>query len=594
MRQDQENRIRGEIMAALTKLPVATALALTLGVSVHAQIQTEPGFVPVTDAILQNPADGDWLAWRRTLNGWGYSPLDQINQRNVDQLEVVWTAELGPGTQEPTPLVYDGVMYLPDPGDKITAYDADSGFVLWEYQREAAGGRRGGGADRTLAMWGQLIINASNDNAMYALDALTGKLVWETPVLDASLPAHSSGGPLIADGKVITGRQCQPQATNDSCIITAHDAATGKELWRTRTIPRPGEPGDETWGDVPLDERWHVGSWMVPSYDPELKTIYIGTSVTIPAPKFILAGNDMQHLYHNSTLALNIEDGSIRWYYQHIIDHWDLDHVFERLLVDTAVAPDPSEVEWMSPNIRPGEVRKVVTGIPGKTGIVYTLDRETGEFLWARSTVRQNVVDTIDGATGKVTDNPLVVFTEAGQTRLVCPGMSGGKNWPSGTYSPRTGYMYYPLQNMCMEATVTTGERDPRGVYGLSTKDMITPGAKEQVGSAWAISVETGATEWKHEQRAGMLSMVSTGGGLVFAGDVAGKFHAFDDETGEVLWETALDSPVSGYPISFAVDGKQYIAVATGSSLVASSAGRLTPDVATSSSAPVIYVFALP
>jgi PQQ-dependent dehydrogenase (methanol/ethanol family) len=570
----------------------AVMLAFALASAVHAQ--SNGPFVPVTDAMLASPADGDWLMWRRTQNGWGYSPLDEIDQRNVSNLELVWSAPLGPGTQEPTPLAYNGTLYLPDPSDHILAFDADSGFKLWEYERELPTGRRGGGADRTLAMWGRLVIDASNDNYMYAVDAVTGELVWETPVVASDLPAHASGGPLIADGKVIEGRQCQPAATHESCVITAHDAATGKELWRFHTIPQPGEPGDETWGDVPMDQRWHVGSWMTPSYDPELKTVYIGTSVTIPAPKFILGGVDKEHLYHNSTLALNVEDGSLRWYYQHLIDHWDLDHPFERLLIDTAVAPDPDEVEWINPDIRPGEVRKVLTGIPGKSGIVYTLDRETGEFLWARPTVRQNVVDTIDEVTGKVTDNPLTVFTAAGQTRLVCPGSTGGKNWPAGAYSPRTGLMYYPLQNLCMEATVQTGERDPSLVYGFESRQVITPGAGDDIGVAWALSVETGATAWKHEQRAGMLSMVATGGGLVFAGDTSGIFRAFDDETGEVLWEMPLDSPVSGYPITFAVNGKQYVAVATGSSLVASSVMRLTPASAPESSAPAIYVFSLP
>ena len=475
-----------------SRLPVLAGLTLALAVAAEAGAQPNRRFAPVTDRLLASPADADWLAWRRTLDGWGYSPLDEIDRQNVGELELVWKADLGPGTQEPTPLVYNGVMYLPDPGDKITAFDADSGFVLWEYQRESASGRRGGGANRTLGIWGRHVISASNDNFMYAVDAETGELVWETPVVASNLPAHASGGPLIADGKVIEGRQCQPQATHESCVITAHDAETGEELWRFHTIPRPGEPGDETWGDVPLEERWHIGAWMTPSYDPELKLVYVGTSVTIPAPKFILGGNDLQHLYHNSTLAIDVEDGSLRWYYQHIIDHWDLDHVFERILVDTAVAPDASEVDWINPNVRPGERRQVITGIPGKTGVVYTLDRETGEFLWARPTVRQNVIDTIDGATGRVSENPLVVFTEAQQTRLVCPGMSGGKNWPAGAYSPRTGLMYFPLQNMCMEATVSTGERDPGGVYGLTTRDLITPGANDQVGTAWGISVETG------------------------------------------------------------------------------------------------------
>ena len=158
---------------------------------------------------------------------------------------------------------------------------------------------------------------------------------------------------------MITGRQCQPDAGNDACIITAHDAKTGKEVWRMRTIPLPGEPGYETWGDVPMNERWHVGTWMVPSYDPETNLIFVGTSVTIPAPKFTLGGNDKQHLYHNSTLAVNADTGKIVWYYQHVVDHWDLDHPFERLLVDTAIAPDPREVPWINPRIKPGERRKV-------------------------------------------------------------------------------------------------------------------------------------------------------------------------------------------------------------------------------------------
>jgi alcohol dehydrogenase (cytochrome c) len=582
-------------MAGIAKRPALTALTVALGLAAQAHAQSNQGFEAVTDTLIQNPGDGDWLAWRRTLNGWGFSPLDEINRRNVDELEQVWSYPLGSGTMEPTPLVHNGVMYLPDPSDRIIAFDADSGFVLWEYERELPGTRRGGGADRTLALWGQYVINASNDNAMYAVDALTGKLVWETQVLDSDLPAHASGGPIVADGKVITGRQCQPGATNDSCIITAHDAETGEELWRTRLIPRPGEPGGDTWGDVPLEERWHVGSWMTGSYDPELELVYIGTSVTIPAPKFTLGGIDEQHLYHASTLALDIDDGSIRWYYQHIIDHWDLDHPFERLLIDTAVAPDPDEVEWINPNIVPGEERQVLTGIPGKTGVVYTLDRGTGEFLWARPTVRQNVIERIDGETGQVFDNPLTVFTAPEQQRLVCPSANGGKNFQAGAYSPLTGLMYYPLQNTCMEATVGSGERDPSAVYGVELGPVIiTPGAGENAGSVFAISVETGETVWQRDQRAGVLSMVTTGGGLVFGGDAVGMFRAFDDRTGEVLWETNLNSPVSGYPVTFEVDGKQYVAVSTGPSLVASSMMRLTPEIAPESSRPSLHVFALP
>ncbi|HLF11668.1 MAG TPA: PQQ-binding-like beta-propeller repeat protein, partial [Gammaproteobacteria bacterium] len=505
-------------------------------------------FVPVTDAMLQAPDPADWLMWRRTLNGWGYSPLDQIDKSNVARLERVWTHAMGPGIQESTPLIYAGVMYVPNRGDYIQAFDAQSGELLWEYRRQFPEGVQGG-TNRNLAIWGTTLIDASSDNQMYALDARTGELVWETKVLEPTLPARASSGPIIANGKVITGRQCQPGATHESCVVTAHDAATGRELWRTRTIPRPGEFGDESWGNVPMEQRWHVGTWMVPSYDAELNRIYVGTSVTIPAPKFILGGNDKQHLYHNSTLALDADTGRIVWYYQHLVDHWDLDHPFERLLVDTVVAPDPDEVAWINPRLTPGERRKVITGIPGKTGIVYTLDRETGEFLWARPTVMQNVVSGIDGATGAVSVEPKMLFTHVNQTLMVCPGTNGGKNWPAGAYSPRTNTMYMPMQNMCMNATTQTDQRDPKLVYGFSSEYIIAPGTT-QVGSVWAISAETGATRWKHEQRTGVMSVVATGSGLVFGGDVAGNFKAFDDANGEVLWETNLGSPVSGFPVT--------------------------------------------
>jgi alcohol dehydrogenase (cytochrome c) len=331
---------------------------------------------------------------------------------------------------------------------------------------------------------------------------------------------------------------------------------------------------------------------MVPSYDPETNLIFIGTSVTIPAPKFTLGGNDKQHLYHNSTLALNADTGKIVWYYQHVVDHWDLDHPFERLLVETAVAPDAREVPWINPRLKPGERRKVITGIPGKTGLVYTLDRQTGEFLWARPTVMQNVITKIDGATGKVTVNPEKTFSRIGEEKLICPGSNGGKNWPAGAYSPRTNVMYMPLQNMCMNAKTTVDTRDPSKVYGLDMPGVLAPGT-DKVGTVWAISAETGKTLWKYEQRAGMLSLVATAGGLVFGGDANGHFKAFDDQTGKVLWETSLGAPVSGYPITFSVDGKQYVAVTTGPSLVANSTLRVTPELKPSTSAQ-LYVFALP
>jgi alcohol dehydrogenase (cytochrome c) len=562
------------------------------------QARSAGEFVPVTDAMLQNPAPADWLMWRRTLNGWGYSPLDQINRRNVGELRLVWSRALTPGNQQGTPLVYDAVMYMPNPRDVIQAFDAATGDLKWEYRRQLPDDIEdfvlGGLIDtnRNLAIYGNLIIDTSIDDYVFALDASSGRMVWQTQILDyRKNPANQTSGPIIANGKVISGRSCTPLGGPNACVITAHDARTGKELWRTRTIPAPGEPGDETWGGVPFEKRLHVGAWMVPSYDPALNRIYIGTSVTSPAPKFMLGGTSNKHLYHNSTLSLDANTGKIVWYYQHLNDHWDLDHPFERLLVDTAVTPNSKAVSWINPRLRPGERRKVVTGIPGKTGVVYTLDRETGEFLWATPTVTQNVISHIDGATGAVSENSELVFTGTGQEVLACPTWFGGKDWEAGAYSPLTNMMYYPLRNTCARMMATT-EGEGSRLYALAVRHQLAPGA-DQLGTVQAISAETGATIWKYEQRAMTASLVATGGGLVFGGDANGRFRAFDHETGKVLWEINLGSSITGFPITYAVGGRQYLAVSTGSSLTSTAMMRLTPELRPSTGNN-IFVFALP
>ncbi len=548
---------------------------------------------PVTDRELLEPNPADWLMWRRTLNSWGYSPLKQIDKSNAGRLQLVWTRGMGPGIQEATPLVRDGVMYLPNPSDYIQALDAATGDLRWEYKRKAPDDLGKflpvPSINRNLAIYGNQIIDTSADDFLFALDTVTGKLLWETRIVDyRETPAQETSGPIIANGKIFSTRGCEYKFSPDGCIITAHDAKTGKELWRRRTIPKPGEPGDETWGGIPDSKRRHVGAWMVPSYDAELNLLYVGTSVTSPAPKFLLAGNDKQYLYHNSTLAIDADTGRIVWYYQHVVDHWDFDHPFERLLVDTAVAPDPSQVSWINPRLRPGERRKVLTGIPGKTGIVYTLDRQTGEFLWARPTVRQNVVANIDGATGKVTVNPDTTFTAAGQTRFICPTASGGKDFQAGAYSPDTNAMYYGLQNTCAQQTAI----DNGSMYSFNARAEIAPGT-QNIGSLFAISAETGKTLWRYDQRAAMMSVVATGGGLLFAGDTNGRFRAFDQDSGKILWETNLGAPVTGYPITYSVRGKQYVAVSVGNSLASSSLNRLAEELRPGNASNV-FVFALP
>ena len=550
------------------------ALLLVSIESVHTQ--SPSSFVPITDDMLQDPSDEDWLMWRRTLDSWGYSPLDEINTDNVDQLRLVWSRGLRQGAQQGTPLAYNGMLYMPTPNDIIQAINAVTGDLVWEYQRpipadinEYMGGLIS--VNRNIAIYGNTIIDTANDDYIFALNAETGTLTWETQIFDYTKnPARHSAGPIIANGKVISGRSCRPMRGPDACAIIAHDARTGEELWRRQLIPKPGEPGDETWGDVPYEDRAHVRSWM--------------------APKFMLGGADKTHLYHNSTLALDGDTGEIVWYYQHLNDSWDLDHPFERLLVDTAVVPDATAVSWINPNLNPGEIRKVVTGIPGKTGVVYTLDRQTGEFLWATPTVTQNVINDIDGATGAVSVNGSLVFSSLGQEVFTCPTWNGGKDWEAGAYSPLTNMMYMPLRNACarMLATQAAGTSH----YALAVRNQIAPGT-DQVGTVRAISAETGQTPWLHEQRSATMSLMATGGGLVFGGDVNGRFKAFDQETGDILWEINLGSAVTGFPITYAVDGTQYIVVSTGTASTASLFGRLTPEIRPSAGN-TLFVFALP
>src|SRR5262245_60814967 len=250
---------------------VLGAAALPFATPSFAQ-ENVANLTPVTDAMLANPAPADWLMWRRTLNSWGYSPLDQIDTRNVAQLKLVGTRPLGDGGyQEGTPLVHDGILYFPNPGDVTQALNAATGDFIWEYRRKVPEDVGeyfpAPGTNRNLAIYDNLILDNGADGYAYALNVRTGELVWETFILDYRKGPKNNSGPRIANGKVISGRSCEPDGGPEACVITAFDAKTGRELWRRHTIPKPGEPGNETWGDVPYEKRWHVGMWMVPSYD---------------------------------------------------------------------------------------------------------------------------------------------------------------------------------------------------------------------------------------------------------------------------------------------------------------------------------------
>ena len=245
-------------------------------------------------------------------------------------------------------------------------------------------------------------------------------------------------------------------------------------------------------------------------------------------------------------------------------------------------------MSWINPAIDREKTYKVATGVPGKTGVIYTLDRETGEFLWARPTVFQNLVGSIDGRSGKVALNPETVPLAYGTQHFTCPSATGGANYMAGAYSPLTRTMYLPAQNTCAYSTAVEPGSGP-GAYGMASRQVLAPQAGTDVGVIHAVSAITGRTLWKRSQRAGMQSLMATGGGLVFAGDAAGRFRALDDRTGEVLWEVNLGSSVTGYPATFEVGGQQYVAVSTGRWL----SDTFTPELIHGTQN-TLYVFALP
>lgn len=550
-------------------------------------------FSPVTDAEIQNPDPADWLSWRRTLDSHGNSPLAQITAENVGDLRLVWVRPLPPGHNEGTPLVHDGVMYFPGPADTIEALDAASGQLLWQYKRQLPEDigqfLPAYETNRNLAIYGDRIIGQSDDNFLYALDARTGALVWETKIDEYQSGAKISSGPIIADGLAITGRSCEPEGGPDACVIVAHDAATGREVWRTSTIARGTDPNDASWGDTPLAARQQVGAWMIASYDPELGLIYMGTSVTAPAPKIALAGAEHDYLYHNSTLALDVRTGRIVWHYQHMVDHWDLDHTFARMLVDQEVAPDRAQVPWMAADIVPGRTYRTLTGIPGKPGIVTTLDRETGRFLWARPTIAQNVIANIDPVTGRAALNPDTVPRAFGTQHYICPGPAGGANYMTGSYSPDSATLFLPAQNLCAEMTALDPASGNAGIYAMSQRIAIPEARAGLLGSIFAVDAVTGRMRWEHRSRAGTQSLITTGGGLVFAGDADGRFMALDQASGAELWAINLGSSITGYPASYAVGGQQYVAVSTGRWL----SDAFTPEL-THGTQNTLFVFALP
>ena len=533
-------------------------------------------FRPVTESMLRNPAAGDWLNWRRTDNAWGYSPLDQINTRNVQRLQLAWSWAMdNTGAQEATPLVHDGVMYLPNPHGVIQALDAATGDLLWEYRPAGAGGE-GNGVQRNIAIYGDKIFGTTSNAHIIAVDARSGKLAWDTQVADHKLGYEYTSGPIVVRGKVIAGMTGCTHYKEDVCFITGHDSETGKEVWRTSTVARPGEPGGDTWGDLPLEFRAGGDAWIPGSYDPETNIVYWGTAQAKPWAR-AARGTNGDALYTNSTLALDPDTGEIKWHYQHLPgETQDMDEVFERILIDSGGRKSVFEM--------------------GKLGILWQLDRTSGKFIRATDLGYQNIVN-VDPENGKVT---YLKVPQLGVEVEMCPSTAGFKDWRAMAYSPQTNALYIPMALNCERATFGPVDKaiGEGGVGPVQRHDYKYPKSDGNLGQFLAMEIRTGKVLWRHRTPSpSNTAALATAGGLVIGGDWDRHIYAYDATTGKILWQTRLPTSAQGFPITYLARGKQYIAMPAGtgggswSTLIPS---ELAPEIRQPKSGNAVLVFALP
>ena len=530
-------------------------------------VAQERRIAPVTDAMLHNPDPADWLNWRRTLDGWGYSPLDQIDRENVDQLQLVWGWQIGPGLSQAAPLVRDGVMFIPGPRNVVQAVDAATGDRIWEHRRQFEASTDlldsvgAGMRTRSIAIYGDKIYLNTSDAHVVALDAATGEVVWDHTVADYRLGYRYTSGPIVVNGLVVSGMTGCQNYKNDVCFISAHDPETGEQAWRTSTVARPGEPGGDTWGDLPLTFRAGADSWIPGSYDPETNLTYWSTSQAKPWAR-VSRKTDGDALYTNSVLALDPATGELAWYFQFVPgETHDLDDVFESVLIDH-------------------RGRKSLFKM-GKHGILWELDRVTGAFVAAHDLGYQNVLD-VDPRTGEVTYRPGMIPV-AGVELDFCPDFGGVRNWRASAYHPETRALYIPIHPTCVRGMFTELEQVEGNDYyadrgWFSRGSRVHPASGEHAGHLVAMDIDTGEIVWRHSTatRPGAAAL-TTAGGLVVSADTDRNLFVHDVETGEVLFRTRLPASVQGFPITYAVGGRQYLAAPVGG-------GRSN----------AIYVFALP
>jgi len=563
---------------------VYLAILATLVTQATGVAQSEqPEWEPITQQRLLNPEDGDWLSYRRTYDVFGFSPLDEINRTNVRQLRPVWAYSMRDNSRwVPTPVVANGLIYVAEGSGRVVAFDVVSGDVAWIHQRsypDDIGTSQAYNRHRGVSIYEDKIYWGTADSYLVALDAQTGEQLWEVRTGDYTIGQGHNHPPLIADGKVILGSTGGERKVRGE--IAAFETETGDLLWRTYTVPAPGEPGSDSWADSELPPLGGT-TWGTISYDPELGLVYLGTGQPTPWATTLRGPGDA--LYTNSILALDIDTGEIEWHFQVVpADNWDMDTPYESMLVDLVID---------------GETRRALIET-SKIGWGVVLDRATGEFIHAFRTAYDNIITEWTDQ-GRPIFNPDVIpaleDVDSDKVFEVCPHYHGARNLNSPSYSPITGLYYLGINNTCMDARFISENEPGQRYMGMTSTPTLVPGY-DYVGEFVAFDPVTGERRWDYRLPSGAAmtaSALATGGGVVFGGTADRQFFALDADTGEALWQMRLNGDISGAPITFEVEGRQYVAVAAGGRIAQTTSYAVLTGVDIPQGSGVIWVFALP